>query len=111
MSNAFDDAAAALADDENLGTDAVWVSHEGGPSIPIRVVSSRVEADAFGAAPRKAERARCWMASSALPGRPERGDLLAFRERNDIAEPGDYRIELVEGESPFDGYTVTLVKA
>ncbi|MBU8540819.1 head-tail joining protein [Falsiroseomonas tokyonensis] len=111
MGNVFDEAAAALVDDENLGIDAVWMSHSGGPSRTIRVVSSRVTADAFGPAPAQGERARCWMTATALPGSPERGDLLAFRERNDIAPPGDYRIERVEGESPLDGYTVTLVKA
>lgn len=80
MTDAFTAAAAALAADPNLGTDATWTSRLGGPPVAVRVVPSSPEAAyAAGEGPSVAGVvASAVLTAAALPGRPERGDALAF---------------------------------
>lgn len=79
MSDVFAGLAERLAA-SRLGVDAVWTSRLGGPPLDVRVVPSRPE-QAFGTldGPRGAGIAtQVMMTATALPGRPERGDLLSF---------------------------------
>jgi hypothetical protein len=80
MSDAFAVAATALAADPNLGVDAVWTSRLGGSSIDVRVVPSSPESTYGGGdGPTVAGVvASATMTAAAIPGRPERGDLLAY---------------------------------
>jgi hypothetical protein len=81
MSDAFAAAAVALAADTNMGVDAVWTSRLGGAAIAVRVVPSSPEAGyANGEGPSVVGvAASVTMAATAIPGRPERNDLLTVR--------------------------------
>ncbi len=100
---AFAVAMTTIAADPHVGVDATWISGNGGAGVAVRVVPSREEADAFASAPMKGERARARMAISALPGRPSRGDLLAF-------EGQGYKIETIEQDARGVSYLLTLVR-
>lgn len=100
---AFAVAMATIAADPHIGVKATWISRAGGPSLTVRVVPSREEADAFAAAPMKGERARARIAADALPGRPERGDLIAFEDQG-------YKVETVEVDARGVSYVMTLVR-
>lgn len=82
MSDAFAAAATALAADTNMGVDATWTSRLGGAAVAIRVVPSSPEAGyAAGEAPTVAGiAASVTVAATAIPGRPERLDLLTYND-------------------------------
>ncbi len=101
--SAFAAAMATLAADPNVGVDATWISASGGPSLAVRVVPVMEEADAFAAAPMIGERVRARIAADALPGRPQRNDLIAF---NDVG----YKVESVQTDIRGASFVMTLVK-
>ena len=87
-----------------LGVDATWISRDGGPSVAVRLVFRRPEAGYGGGAsvPRSVARsATVMLPSSALPGPPQAGDLLAFE---DIG----YTVQSVEADARAGGYNLTL---
>lgn len=76
----FAAAAAVLAADVHLGTDAIYTTFTRGDPVQIRVVLSRPE-DAIGGldAPRSiAAAAVAMVPAAALPVRPVRGDAIAI---------------------------------
>lgn len=80
MSDLLAEVARLLADDEHIGVDAVWISREGGLPLAVRVVPSAPEGSVPGAGPvgMTASAVTVILAATALPGKPEVGDLLAF---------------------------------
>jgi hypothetical protein len=106
MSDAFAAAAAALAEDPNLGTDAEWTSRLGGAAVAVRVVPTRPEGGFGGAdAPTVAGIATSVMiTAAALPGRPERGDLLTFSDT-------DYTVAEVMQDTRGVSFTLHLRRA
>lgn len=84
-----------------LGADATWRAKDGGPVLALRVVMSRKDEPAFGAAARSAPQVTARIAADALPGRPCRGDLLAVGGQG-------YVVETVEDLRNGASYELTL---
>ncbi|WP_165063943.1 head-tail joining protein [Paludisphaera rhizosphaerae] len=76
---AFAAALSALFADPNLGVDATFTPHAGGPSVPLRAVrvAERVDAGfALGQTGASAPALRFDAPRADLPARPTRGDVL-----------------------------------
>lgn len=101
--SAFLRAAQLLSADANLSTALSWISKDGGPPRALRGVLAREEAGFGGEiAPRQvAPATTITIAADALPGRPQRGDLIA-------SEALGWKIESVEADTTGASYLLRV---
>ena len=81
--NAFTAGMAALFSDENLGTDALYMSERGWPAAHCRIIWRTPTGliDSFGSTRVSSERAFLDMIQTDLIGKPRKGGILTIQEQ------------------------------